>query len=634
MTNGSRVCPICEQMTDETMCPTDQVPTVDQAMLDRQRADRFPPGTMVAGRYQLEGFLGSGAMGAVYLCTQVNMQRPVALKTLKPELMSNPDMLKRFYLEARAASQLDHPNIVRIYDFGIDEAIEIAYIAMEFLPGFSLREFLVERKMFPEAEACGMVAQIAKALVNAHEHGIIHRDLKPGNIHVRQLPEGDVHCKVLDFGIAKVLHGTTDSMANLTRTGTAMGTALYMPPEQIRGVSLDFRADLYSLGCLLFELVQGEVPYPGTDVAVLFRHLNDPIPDLAETMVDGTPPTDGFRRLVRSLLSKDPDGRPGSTSGVAKALHALGRGIELATENFSEWELDAAATIELTDFNRRDTTQVATNPSMLRESVVEGPQGAETGPVVQPPAAGEGDAAIPEPPGTRDSVDPAEDEDTLIGAAPLTEPVPTAPTTQVGAEGRSVNVSLLVVAGMFTAIALVAVALYLDYREQLVASHQAVDSVELTRRSGQRQQRAQQMPQAIRGKDGDPMRMLIDEAQPKPKPGSSSKGKAFLSDAGVRVASIKVLGELQEKQARDVLLPVSDLLTGCFARTMSGRAAKRDISLSIAVLHNGWVGSVSVKPNTSDTVLFKACVSKDVKKLRFPKASGPGLSSIDIRIVP
>ncbi|MEE2779561.1 MAG: serine/threonine-protein kinase, partial [Myxococcota bacterium] len=333
MSEGGRVCPICDMVTDETVCPDDKVPTVDRNMLDQRWEDRLKPGMMIANRFRVEGFLGGGSMGGVYHCIQVNMQRPVALKTLKQEFMSDSKMLKRFYLEARAASRLDHPNIVRVYDFGVDEEHEVPYIAMEYLIGDDMRTMLYHRERLPEREAAYLVSQIVKALVNAHENGIVHRDLKPANIHIRQMSGGDVHCKVLDFGIAKVLQGNDESTSNLTGTGMAMGTALYMSPEQILGKPVDFRTDLYAVGCILYELCSGETPFAGEDVAVLVRHLDESIPELPDKLVDGEKPTDAIRYVLGRLMAKDPAERPGSTANVALALECLARGEPVDMKN-------------------------------------------------------------------------------------------------------------------------------------------------------------------------------------------------------------------------------------------------------------------------------------------------------------
>ena len=189
----------------------DEVEEAIQRLAQTSEQEQLPEGTVVAGRFVVGRRLGMGAMGAVYLATQKSMGREVALKTLQPHFLQNEQLLRRFYLEAKAASKLDHPNIVKIYDFGIDEDLRLPFIAMEYLTGDDLGDFIHTKGPFSETEACALLAQVAKALVEAHDKGIVHRDLKPDNIHVRRLIDGDRQCKVLDFGIAKVVEGASES---------------------------------------------------------------------------------------------------------------------------------------------------------------------------------------------------------------------------------------------------------------------------------------------------------------------------------------------------------------------------------------------------------------------------------------
>ncbi|MEC9071506.1 MAG: serine/threonine-protein kinase, partial [Myxococcota bacterium] len=326
MSEGTRICPICDHITDEGVCPQDNVPTVDRARLLKYR-DGLEPGSVIAGRFRVDRFIGAGAMGGVYLCTQLNMQRPVALKTLKPEFMSDQPMLKRFYLEARAASQLSHPNIVRIYDFGVDEDLEIAYIAMEYLEGDDLQDLLARRERLNERDACGLLAQVSKALVGAHDKGIVHRDLKPGNIHVRELPGGDIQAKVLDFGIAKVLPANMDMTSGLTDTGMTLGTPHYMSPEQVSGRSVDYRSDFYAVGCMLYEMLAGSRPFVAEDrLGLSMMHLTEPPPLLPDALTDGASPSEPLRDLYQRLMAKKAEDRPQSTDALGRALSALAQG--------------------------------------------------------------------------------------------------------------------------------------------------------------------------------------------------------------------------------------------------------------------------------------------------------------------
>ena len=329
MSEGSRICPLCELSMAEEVCPTDGVPTIEASTFEAQE-EVIQPGMVIQDRYKIIREVGRGAFGTVYEATQLSMDRRVAVKTLQKNMLSEQRLVKRFYLEARAASQLDHPNIVRIFDFGIDDGTKVPFIAMEFLDGSDLGDMIALTGAVPEPEACRLLAQVAKALVEAHEKGIVHRDLKPDNIHVRILSDGDQHAKVLDFGIAKVLHGSSDSMKSLTGTGMTMGTPLYMSPEQIRGERVDFRSDLYALGCILHEMVTGSRPYSSAErMGVFVQHISAPVPELPEVLINQAAPSPDLVELHKALLSKKRDDRPASTAVVARILNSLGRGSQV-----------------------------------------------------------------------------------------------------------------------------------------------------------------------------------------------------------------------------------------------------------------------------------------------------------------
>ena len=318
---GSRVCPLCEKVMEDGICPEDGVPTIERSMFEEED-EVLKNGMLVAGRYRIEGILGKGAMGSVFLATQTSMDRKVALKTMQATFQGDQSLVRRFYLEARAASKLEHPNIVRIFDFGVDDETKIPFIAMEFLEGDDLGDTLKNEGAMPERKACRILVQAVKALVEAHEKGIVHRDLKPDNVHLRFLADGEAQAKVLDFGIAKVLHGDEDT-SNLTGTGMTMGTAHYMPPEQIRG-------DLYAVGCILHEMLTNERPYSGDDrLGILMQHLTSPVPALPAALADGSPPSDNVRALHAALLSKGPEMRPTETKLVAVILAAIGMGDDI-----------------------------------------------------------------------------------------------------------------------------------------------------------------------------------------------------------------------------------------------------------------------------------------------------------------
>src|SRR5437879_5240312 len=211
-------------------------------------------GTVVGG-YRIVSAIGAGGMGEVYLAHDDNLQRPVALKLLPAAVATDPEWLRRFHAEARAASSLNHPHILVVYDFGDHEGRP--FMVTEFVEGQTLRERLASGAFAPH-EAIDIAAQVARALAAAHAGGIVHRDIKPENVIVR--PDGYV--KVLDFGLAKVAEQTSSAVAaeaptRQVRTGSGMvlGTAGYMSPEQARGRVVDARSDVFSLGAVIYEMV-------------------------------------------------------------------------------------------------------------------------------------------------------------------------------------------------------------------------------------------------------------------------------------------------------------------------------------------------------------------------------------------
>jgi len=330
---------------DDEVCPEDGVPTVESNIFD-VKEEGVGAGTIIADRYRIEGVLGKGGMGTVYLATQLSVNRPVALKTLLKDLLSEQKHVKRFYQEARSASHLNHPNIIRIFDFGIDSGTRVPFLAMEFLEGQPLSEMLEESGPVPESRAAALLAQVAKALVEAHEKGIVHRDLKPDNIFVRVLPDGEEHVKVLDFGIAKVVNSDSTTQNSLTATGMTLGTPLYMSPEQIMGEKVDFRSDLYSFGCILQEVLTGKPPFDAEErLGVLVKHMSEEPPALPGALIDGQAPTPDLVALRKSLLAKKRFDRPSTTTVVARVLNALGRNEQIGVpELLEEARTEAVAT--------------------------------------------------------------------------------------------------------------------------------------------------------------------------------------------------------------------------------------------------------------------------------------------------
>ncbi|MBI3650587.1 MAG: protein kinase [Acidobacteria bacterium] len=276
-------------------------------------------GQTIAGKYRIEVKLGAGGMGQVYRATRLNIGDRVAVKILQPEFADQPQLIKRFHLEAQAAARLKHPNVVAVYDFGTT-ASGLMYLVMEMVEGHSLREVMNRHGRFTPHEAYKVVAQICAALDEAHHHNIVHRDLKPDNILVASTTHGKL-VKVVDFGIAKLLNAAEDS-EKLTQTGAALGTPYYMPPEQCLGQAIDQRADLYSLGILLFEMLAGSVPFRApTAGALMMQHVNDTPPPLTIFKVPIA-----VEAVVMRALAKAPRDRQQSAREFATQLKAAIKG--------------------------------------------------------------------------------------------------------------------------------------------------------------------------------------------------------------------------------------------------------------------------------------------------------------------
>jgi serine/threonine protein kinase len=271
------------------------------------------------GSYEVESPLGAGGMGEVYLATQSNLGRRVAIKVLAAETTSDPERIRRFEQEARAASALNHPNIISIYDVGRENTT--AYIAMEFVDGHTLRA-LLESGPLTIKRTLQIAVQIANGLAKAHAAGIVHRDLKPENIMVTR----DGFVKILDFGLAKLLKQLDSSPQNMTATvgsqpGAVLGTAGYMSPEQARGEPVDYRADIFSLGSILYEMVTGKQPFRRDSAAQTLAAIieDDPQP-VAEANVKTPIP---LRWVIERCLQKDPGERYLSTVDLARDLQNI-----------------------------------------------------------------------------------------------------------------------------------------------------------------------------------------------------------------------------------------------------------------------------------------------------------------------
>jgi len=284
-------------------------------------------GKTFSNRYRIDKVLGEGGMGRVYVATQLSIGREVALKTLHSAFVSEKRHLKRFYKEAQSASALTSPHVVRIHDFGLDEESGSPYISMEFLRGRTLGDCIEQEGPLGSRRCAHIMVQVLKAMMEAQQAGIVHRDLKPDNIFLVASADGDDFVKVMDFGIAKVLDSSSDSGQSLTATGTTVGTPLYMSPEQILGNQVDFRADVYSLGCILHEMITKSPPFTADErVAVMMRHMSEPAPEISNPMPCGEPLPESLRIIHQAMLAKKPDERPMTVRAMLNIFTAMDRG--------------------------------------------------------------------------------------------------------------------------------------------------------------------------------------------------------------------------------------------------------------------------------------------------------------------
>jgi eukaryotic-like serine/threonine-protein kinase len=275
------------------------------------------------GSYKILRLLGAGAMGEVYLAEHRHLQRKAALKLLARELVGRPDLLERFFLEARATSAIAHPAIVQIFDCELD-ATGRPYIVMEFLEGATLGALLAQGGPPPPATTARLVRSMADGLEAAHAKGIVHRDLKPDNVFVQSEPPDTI--KLVDFGIAKLAGDFRAGQVHQTRSGAMMGTPLYMSPEQCRdSAAIDYRTDIYSLGCVMFEMLTGRPPFLSEALGdLIVAHMTEPAPDARAVAASVPAP---LAELTAEMLSKSPADRPASMRHVADRLAAFVGGL-------------------------------------------------------------------------------------------------------------------------------------------------------------------------------------------------------------------------------------------------------------------------------------------------------------------
>src|SRR5213595_1065675 len=266
-------------------------------------------GELIAGRYELEELVGSGGMSSVYRAHDKLLERTVALKILHEQFTRDDDYVERFRREARAVAQLAHPNIVTVIDRGEQDGRQ--FIVFEYIDGMNLKELMAEEGPLSPREAIELALQVARGLSFAHDQGLVHRDVKPQNV----ILDADGRAKVTDFGIAHAV-----DVDGMTITGTIMGTSNYIAPEQARGQPVDEQTDVYSLGCVLYELLAGRPPYVGDNfVTVAMQHVNDPIPSISDVRPDVPPRLD---MAIERAMAKHHEDRFASMADFAAELEA------------------------------------------------------------------------------------------------------------------------------------------------------------------------------------------------------------------------------------------------------------------------------------------------------------------------
>ncbi len=278
---------------------------------------------LLGGRYELDGVIGRGGMAEVYRARDLRLDRVVAIKTLRSDLARDPTFQARFRREAQSAASLNHPSVIAVYDTGEDmmDHNPVPYIVMEYAEGRTLRDVLRDEHQLPAERALQMTDGILRALDYSHRGGIVHRDIKPANVMLTS--SGEI--KVMDFGIARAL---ADSAATMTATAQVIGTAQYLSPEQARGERVDARSDIYSTGCVLYELLTGRPPFQGdSPVAIAYQHVREEAPQPSQ--LDPSIPQYA-NAIVMKALAKDPNYRYQSASEMRADIQRASQGMPVS----------------------------------------------------------------------------------------------------------------------------------------------------------------------------------------------------------------------------------------------------------------------------------------------------------------
>jgi serine/threonine-protein kinase len=281
--------------------------------------DKLAPGSIFGQKYKIEKALGSGGMSTVYKAQHQFLDKVVAIKLLNHQLASDAKAVQRFQIEAKAAYDLNHPNLLGVYDFGISNDGQ-AYIVMDYLEGESLSDMIHRDTAVSLPKALPIFLDICRGLTYAHEQQILHRDIKPSNVMLVKGPNGKQIAKIVDFGLAKIFD---DDALKLTQTGEIFGSPLYMSPEQCRGLPLDNRSDLYSLGVLMYETLTGHAPIIGAGVYETFQKKLTEKPQPFEPSLKVP---EWMAQLIFCLLRVEPKERPASARVLVTAISQYVKG--------------------------------------------------------------------------------------------------------------------------------------------------------------------------------------------------------------------------------------------------------------------------------------------------------------------
>ncbi len=312
-----KTCPICNTTYPDSnaFCPADGT----TLRADETNADLI--GTVIADRYLISKLLGEGGMGRVYLAGHVRLPQQAAIKVLHPSMVQDSAAVARFNREAANAARIEHDRVARVFDFG-ETSNGLVYLAMEFVPGRTLRDILEEQPRLPPARAANLIFQVAEGLDAAHRMSIVHRDLKPDNIMVITEEGGIDRSKVVDFGIAKVVDGTQGQRTQLTQAGSVIGTPEFMSPEQVFGEPLDARSDVYALALVGYQMFTGVLPFDSSspERSLTARIVGDP-----RTLAEGVPEVawpEALQAAFTRALAREPDARTASALDFADAVVA------------------------------------------------------------------------------------------------------------------------------------------------------------------------------------------------------------------------------------------------------------------------------------------------------------------------